>query len=45
MLCEGPIDDINGSFGAAEKMFSINLSKAKKKICRSLHYNGDDSFV
>ena len=32
VLGKGPTDYINGSVGAAEKKFSINFSKAKKKI-------------
>ena len=36
---------INGSFGALEKKFSINLSKAKTKFCLSLHYNEDNSYL
>ena len=40
VLVEGFTDDIYGSIGAAEKNFSINLSKAKSKFCFSLHNNG-----
>ena len=36
---------INGSFGAPEKTFSINLSIAKTKLCLSLLYNGDNSYL
>ena len=36
---------INGSFGAPEKKFNINFSKAKTKFCLSLDYNGDDSYL
>ena len=32
VLGKRPTDYINGSVGAAEKKFSINFSKAKKKI-------------
>ena len=35
---------ISGSFGAREKNFSINFSKAKATFCLSLHYNGDNSY-
>ena len=41
---EGPTDDINGSVGAAEKKFSINVSEAKTKFCLSLHSNGNNSY-
>ena len=33
VLGEGKTYDINGSFGAAEKKFSINLTKARTKFC------------
>ena len=42
VLREGYTFDIDGSFGAPEKKFSINFSKAKTKFCLSLHYNGDN---
>ena len=45
LLGEGPIDDINDSISAAEKKFSIIFSKVKTKLCLSLHYNGDDSYL
>ena len=32
MLQDRDIFGINGSFGTPEKMFSINFSKAKKKL-------------
>ena len=38
MLGEGPIYDVNGGFGAAEKKFSINFTKANTKFCLSLYY-------
>ena len=38
---EGDTFGVNGSFGAPEKKFSINFSKANKKFCFSLHYNAD----
>ena len=37
MFGEGLIDDIDGSVGAAEQNFTINISKAKTKFCLSLH--------
>ena len=36
---------INGSFGAPEKKFDINFSKANTKFCLSLHYNDDNSYL
>ena len=45
VLCEGPTDDINNSIATAKKKFSINFSKAKRKFCLSLHYNGDNSYL
>ena len=42
---EGDTFGINGSFGAPEKKFSINFSKANKKFCLSLHYNADNSYL
>ena len=42
---EGDTFRINGRFGAPEKRFSINFSKAKTKICLNLHYNGDKSHL
>ena len=45
MLGEGPTFGINGSFGSPEKNFSINFSKANRKLCLSLHYNDDNSYL
>ena len=45
ILGEGPICDINNSFGSPKKTFSINFSKRNTKICLSLHYNGDNSYL
>ena len=42
ILGEGDTFGINGSFGAPEKKFSINLTKANTKFCLSLHYNDDN---
>ena len=44
MLGEGPTFRINGRFGSPEKRFSINFTKANKKVCLSLHYNADNSY-
>ena len=43
MLVEGPTNDINGGFSAAEQEFSINFTKVKFLL--SLHYNGDNSYL
>ena len=45
MLDEGPTNDINGSFGTAEKKFSINFSITKTTFCLSLHYDGDSRYL
>ena len=34
-----------GSFGAPEKKFSINFTKANTKFCLNLHYNADNSYL
>ena len=44
ILVEGDTFGINGSFGAPEKKFNINFSKAKTKFWLSLHYNVDKSY-
>ena len=44
ILAEGDTFGINASFGAPEKTFSINFSKANTKFCLSLHYNADNSY-
>ena len=45
VLGKGPTDNINGSFGAAEKKFSTDFINAKTKFCLSFHYNGDSSYL
>ena len=50
MLGEGDTFVINENFGAPEKKFSINFSKAnfsisKTKFFLSLHCNGDNSYL
>ena len=45
VLGNGPTFCIGGSFGSAEKIFSINFSKATTKFCLSLHYNDDNSYL
>ena len=42
VLSEGPTLGIEGSFGSAEKKFSINFSKTNTKSGLSLHYNADN---
>ena len=42
ILDEGDTFSIKGSFGALEKTFSINFSKANTKFYLSLHYNADN---
>ena len=36
---------INKSFGAPEKNFSINFSKARTIFCLGFHYDGDNSYL
>ena len=45
MLGEGPIYGTKGRFGSSEKTVIINFSKAKTKLCLSLHYDGDNSYL
>ena len=45
VIGEGDTFGINGSFGAPEKKFSINFSKADTKFCLSLHYNTDNTYL
>ena len=45
VLGKGPTSGINWRFGASEKNFSIDFSKAKHKFCSSLCYNGDNSYL
>ena len=44
-LGECPTQGTNNSTGAAEKKICINFSNANTKLCLSLHYNGDDSYL
>ena len=41
----GPNFGINASFASLEKKFSINFTKENTKICLSLHYNADNSYL
>ena len=45
VLGEGDTFGINGSFGAPEKKFSINFSKAKTKFCLNVNYNEDNCYL
>ena len=45
VLDQGATDNIDGSIGVAEKNFSINFRKGKKKKCLIVHYNGDNSYL
>ena len=45
MLGEGDTFGINRNFGAPERKFSINFSKAITKFCLSLNCNGDNSYL
>ena len=45
VLGGGPTYGINGTFGSAEKKFSINFSKANKKFGLSLHHKADNSYL
>ena len=45
VLGKGPTFRINGSFGSPEKNVSINFRKANTKLCLSLHYNADNSYL
>ena len=45
MLGEGPTFGMNGKFGLLEKKFSINFTKANTKLCLSLHYNANNSYL
>ena len=44
ILGEG-IKQIYSTTLTAEKMYSINSTAARKKLCLSLHYNGDNSYL
>ena len=41
----GPTFGIIGSFGSAEKKFSINFSKANRNLCLNLHYDVDNTYL
>ena len=41
---KGPIQGLQHTL-TAEKMYSINFTVTKKKVCLSLHYNGANSYL
>ena len=45
VLRGGPTNHVNGSAGAAEKKFSVDFSRAETKVCLSLHYNRENSYL
>ena len=45
VLGEGKTQSIIDRTGLADKKFSINFSKANTKLCLSLYYNGDESYL
>ena len=45
MLGECLTFGINGSFGLPGKKLRINFSQASTKLCFSLHYNVDNSYL
>ena len=44
VLDDSPTYDINGTFGSGERS-RINFTKARTKLCFSLHYSGDNSYL
>ena len=44
VLGKGPTQRLEHTF-TAEKMYSINFTVTKKKLCLSLHYNGANSYL
>lgn len=45
VLGEDPADGLDGTTITAEAKFSINITKSRKSICVSLHYNATNSFL
>ena len=45
ILGEGPTFGINESFGLPEKKFRVNFTKPITKICLSLHYTADNTYL
>ena len=44
VLGRGPTEGLESTL-TAEKMYSINFTVTKKKLCLSLHYNGGNSYL
>ena len=44
VLRRGPTQGLESTL-TAEKMYSINFTAAKKKLCLNLHYNGVNSYL
>ena len=44
ILGKGPTQGLEHTL-SAEKMYSINFTEKNKKICLSLHYNKDNSYL
>ena len=44
ILGKRPIQGLQHTL-TAEKMYSINFTVTKKKVCLSLHYNGANSYL
>ena len=44
VLGKGPTRGLEHTL-TAEKMYSINFTVTKKKLCLSLHYNGANSYL
>ena len=45
VLGESPTDRLDDTTITAEAKFSITITKSKKKIILSLHYNGGNGFL
>ena len=45
ILGKGPTQGLGENLLTAEKMYSINFTVTKKKLCLSLHYNGANSYL
>ena len=45
VLGEGQTYSFNGSFGLPGKKFIIGFTKANTKLCLSLHYNANNSYL
>ena len=44
VLGKGPTQGLEQTL-TAKKMYSVNLTVTKKKLCLSLHYNGANSYL